>query len=140
MTLDEAWSFFSYPANLNKITPDNLDFRIIGSLPVQMYKGMLIRYKIKPMFNIPVDWVTEITMIEDKSFFIDEQRKGPYKTWHHEHHFKTVEGGVLMTDQLYYDIGMGFIGALAGKIWVDKQVMNIFTYRKNKLTELFSVK
>ena len=140
MTLDEAWSFFASPANLNKITPDDLDFRIIGSLPDRMYQGMLIRYKIKPMLNIPVDWVTEITMIEDRSFFIDEQRKGPYKIWHHEHHFKAVEGGVLMTDKLFYDIGMGFIGTLAGKIWVDKQVEKIFTFRKSRLDELFHVK
>jgi ligand-binding SRPBCC domain-containing protein len=140
MTLEEAWSFFSSPANLNKITPDDLDFRIIGSLPDRMYQGMLIRYKIKPMLNIPVDWVTEITMIEDKSFFIDEQRKGPYKIWHHEHHFKAVDEGVLMTDKLYYDIGMGFLGRIAGRVWVDKQVEKIFTFRKKKLTELFAVK
>jgi ligand-binding SRPBCC domain-containing protein len=140
LSLEEAWSFFSSPANLNKITPDDLDFRIIGSLPDHMYQGMLIRYKIKPMLNIPVDWVTEITMIKDKSFFIDEQRKGPYKIWHHEHHFKAVEGGVLMTDKLYYDIGMGFIGTLAGRLWVDKQVEKIFTFRKKRLNELFHAK
>jgi ligand-binding SRPBCC domain-containing protein len=97
----------------------------------------MIRYKIKPMFNIPLDWVTEITMVKDKVYFIDEQRKGPYRIWHHEHHFKEVEGGVLMTDKLYYDIGMSFIGAIAGKLWVDKQVQKIFAYRGKMLDEMF---
>ena len=137
MTLDEAWTFFSSPANLNLITPKEMDFKILDILPAQMYEGMLIRYKIKPMLNIPLDWVTEITKVVDKVYFIDEQRKGPYRIWHHEHHFKVVDGGVLMTDKLYYDIGMSFIGNMVGALWVDKQVQNIFTYRKTKLDELF---
>jgi ligand-binding SRPBCC domain-containing protein len=137
MTLDEAWTFFSSPANLNLITPKEMDFKILDILPAQMYEGMLIRYKIKPMLNIPLDWVTEITKVVDKVYFIDEQRKGPYRIWHHEHHFKVVDGGVLMTDKLYYDIGMSFLGNIVGALWVDKQVQNIFTYRKTKLDELF---
>jgi len=137
ITLDEAWAFFSSPANLNLITPDDLDFKILDTLPAQMYQGLMIRYKIKPMRNIPLDWVTEITMIKDKEYFIDEQRKGPYRIWHHEHHFKEVNEGVLMTDRLYYDIGMSFIGTLIGKVWVDKQVQKIFAYRRKKLNELF---
>jgi ligand-binding SRPBCC domain-containing protein len=140
ITLDQAWTFFSSPKNLNLITPPEMDFRILDELPEQMYQGMLIRYKIKPMLNIPLDWVTEITVIKDHQFFIDEQRKGPYRIWHHEHHFKVVEGGVLMTDKLYYDIGMGFIGTLAGKLWVDKQVKSIFEFRSNKLIDLFTEK
>lgn len=140
ITLEEAWTFFSSPKNLNLITPPELEFRILDELPDQMYQGMLIRYKIKPMLNIPLDWVTEITMIKDQQFFIDEQRKGPYRIWHHEHHFKAVDGGVLMTDKLYYDIGMGFIGTLAGKLWVDGQVKSIFDFRRIKLKELFPAK
>lgn len=140
ITLDQAWTFFSSPKNLNLITPPEMDFRILDELPEQMYQGMLIRYKIKPMLNIPLDWVTEITVIKGDQFFIDEQRKGPYRIWHHEHHFKVVEGGVLMTDKLYYDIGMGFIGTLAGKLWVDKQVKSIFEFRSNKLIDLFTEK
>ena len=135
--LDEAWTFFSSPSNLNLITPDDLDFKIVDILPERIYQGLLIRYKIKPMLNIPLDWVTEITEVMEKQYFIDEQRKGPYRVWHHEHHFKEVNGGVLMTDKLSYDIGMGFIGTLAGILWVDTQVQNIFTYRKKKLTTLF---
>lgn len=137
VSLDEAWSFFSTPSNLNLITPDDLDFKILDTLPDHIYQGLLIRYKIKPMLNIPLNWVTEITAVKEKEFFIDEQRKGPYHLWHHEHHFKEVNGGVLMTDKLSYDIGLGFIGILAGKLWVDKQVQRIFAFRRNKLHELF---
>lgn len=138
ISLEEAWTFFSSPKNLNLITPSELEFRILDDLPDQMYQGMMIRYKIKPMLNIPLDWVTGITMIKDHQFFIDEQRIGPYKVWHHEHHFKAVDGGVLMTDKLYYDIGMGPLGYLAGKLWVDRQVQGIFKFREVKLKELFS--
>ena len=137
ISLEEAWSFFSSPSNLNLITPEDMDFKILDVLPAHIYQGLMIRYKIKPMFNIPLDWITEITEVKDKVYFIDEQRKGPYRTWHHEHHFKEVDGGVLMTDKLSYDIGMSFIGTLAGKLWVDKQVQKIFAYRRKKLSELF---
>lgn len=140
ISLEEAWTFFSSPKNLNLITPPELEFRILDELPDQMYQGMMIRYKIKPMLNIPLNWVTEITMIQDHQFFIDEQRIGPYKVWHHEHHFKAVDGGVLMTDKLYYDIGLGFIGTLASRLWVDKQVKSIFEFRSNKLIDLFTEK
>jgi ligand-binding SRPBCC domain-containing protein len=111
---------------------------MLDELPEQMYQGMMIRYKIKPMLNIPVHWVTEITMIQDKQYFIDEQRSGPYRIWHHEHHFKSLPEGVLMTDKLYYDIGMSFLGRIAGILWVDQQVEKIFTFRKQQLDQLFS--
>jgi ligand-binding SRPBCC domain-containing protein len=138
LSLDEAWSFFSSPVNLNLITPPDLDFKILDTIPDYIYQGPIIRYKIKPMFNMPLDWVTEITMVRDGAYFINEQRKGPYRIWHHEHHFKKVEEGVMMTDRLYYDIGMSILGTTAGKLWVDKQVQKIFAYRRKKLDELFN--
>jgi ligand-binding SRPBCC domain-containing protein len=139
ISLEEAWSFFSSPSNLNQITPHKLNFKMLDELPAQMYEGMLIRYRINPMLRIPVHWVTKITTIKDREYFIDEQIKGPYKIWHHEHHFRAVEGGVKMTDKLYYDIGFGIFGWLVGKVWVDKQVMEIFSYRSQKLKDLFSI-
>ncbi len=137
LSLEEAWSFFSSPANLNRITPEKMDFQMLDELPATMYEGMLIRYRIKPMLNIPINWVTEITRIRDLEYFVDEQRKGPYRIWHHEHHFKAVGSGVLMTDKLYYDIGLGLVGWIAGKLWVDQQVRKIFHFREMKLNELF---
>ena len=138
ITLKEAWEFFYSPANLNEITPPNMSFEILSELPPKMYEGMFIRYKISPLLGIKLDWCTEITHIDEEKFFVDEQRVGPYKIWHHEHHFRAVENGVEMVDILHYDIGLGMLGWLAGKLWVDQQVKAIFDFRYQKLTELFN--
>jgi len=137
ISIDEAWLFFATPKNLNEVTPKNMVFEIISELPDTMYAGLLINYRLKPMLNIPINWCTEITHIKEKEFFVDEQRKGPYNIWHHEHHFKAVVGGVIMTDILHYDIGKWFIGWLAGKLFVDSKVKSIFDYRYKTLETYF---
>jgi ligand-binding SRPBCC domain-containing protein len=103
-----------------------------------MYEGLIITYKIKPMLNIPVSWMTEITHIKEMEYFVDEQRKGPYNIWHHEHHFKAVDGGVMMTDILYYDVGKWVFGWLAGHLFVHAKVREIFEFRKKALDDYFS--
>ena len=133
ISLDEAWSFFATPKNLNEITPDDMIFEIISELPDIMYEGLLINYRLRPMLNIPINWCTEITHIKEKEYFVDEQRQGPYNMWHHEHHFKAIEGGVLMTDILHYDIGKSVFGWLIGKLFVHKKVAGIFKFRYNAL-------
>ncbi len=140
LSIDQAWDFFSSPKNLNIITPDDMNFKITSFLPNKIYKGLFITYKISPVFKIPIEWITEITQIEENKYFIDEQRKGPYKIWHHEHHFKELNGGVLMTDLLFYEVGSSFLGWLASKLWVDKKVNAIFKYREQKLISLFPLK
>ncbi|HEY6914003.1 MAG TPA: SRPBCC family protein [Paludibacter sp.] len=137
ITLNQAWQFFATPRNLNEVTPDDMVFEIVSDLPKSMYAGLLINYRLKPMFNIPVDWCTEITHIKEKEYFVDEQRKGPYRIWHHEHHFEVVEGGVLMTDLLHYDIGKSLFGWIAGKLFVHKKVKAIFDYRYKTLQTYF---
>lgn len=138
ITLDEAWRFFATPKNLNEVTPNDMVFEITSVLPDTMYEGLLIHYRLKPMLNIPVDWCTEITHILEKEYFVDEQRKGPYNIWHHEHHFREVTGGIIMTDFLHYDIGKSVIGWLAGELFVHKKVRNIFKYRYKALESLFT--
>jgi ligand-binding SRPBCC domain-containing protein len=140
INIEQAWDFFSSPHNLNKITPDGIHFKILNNLPEKMYPGMLITYQIKPFLDIPFDWVTEISHVQERRYFIDEQRLGPYRLWHHEHHFEQVDGGILMTDKLYYDIGKSIFGWLAGKLFVHKKVEAIFNYRYQKLEELFAKK
>ncbi len=135
--LTQAWDFFSSPRNLNEITPDEMVFQILSEVPEKMYPGLLIIYRLSPMLNIPMTWVTEITHIEDGRYFIDEQRQGPYALWHHEHHFKEVDGGVQMTDILHYDIGLSVLGRLAGALFVDRQVRGIFSFREQRLRALF---
>lgn len=137
LTQQQAWEFFSSPKNLNEITPADMHFQMLDELPDGMYAGMFIRYRITPLLRIPMYWVTEITHIREGVFFIDEQRSGPYKIWHHEHHFAAIPGGVRMTDILYYDIGLGPLGWLAGKWFVHRQVQHIFDYRYKRLQQLF---
>lgn len=140
ISINEAWEFFSSPRNLNRVTPKELFFEITSEVPDKMYEGLIISYKIKPMLNTKVNWHTEITHIKHLKYFIDEQRKGPYKIWHHEHHFKEVEGGIIMTDLLYYDIGKSIFGWIAGKLFVNKKVKEIFDYRYQSLKNYFEKK
>lgn len=102
-----------------------------------MYEGLIITYKIKPMLNISINWCTEITHIKEQHYFIDEQRKGPYYFWHHEHHFKQVEGGVIMTDIIHYHIGRSIFGWIVGKLFVHKKVKEIFDFRFIALKDIF---
>lgn len=138
INLDQAWEFFATPKNLNEVTPEDMVFEITTELPDKMYEGLMITYRIKPMMNIPINWCTEITHIKEKEFFVDDQRKGPYNIWHHEHHFKAVEGGVLMTDLLHYDIGKSIFGWIAGKLFVHNKVRQIFDYRYKALENYFT--
>jgi len=140
ISINEAWEFFSSPKNLNRVTPKELYFEITSEVPDKMYEGLIISYKIKPMLYIKVNWCTEITHIKHLEYFIDEQRKGPYKIWHHEHHFKEVEGGIIMTDLLYFDIGKSIFGWIAGKLFVNKKVKEIFDYRYQTLKHYFDKK
>jgi ligand-binding SRPBCC domain-containing protein len=141
INLDEAWDFFSSPNNLNEITPEDMLFEIKSDvIDKKMYPGMFIVYSIRPLMNIPMRWVTEITHVEEKKFFVDEQRVGPYNIWHHEHHFEEKDGGVLMTDILHYDVGKSILGWLASQLFVDKKVRNIFEYRSQILDKRFGKK
>jgi len=136
-TLDVVWDFFSSPANLSKITPPEMGFIITSPLLPEMYPGMFIMYKVSPVAGIKLNWVTEITHVRHKRFFVDEQRRGPYSIWHHEHHFREVEGGVEMCDILHYHVPFGFLGALADLLFVRNKVKSIFSYREKRILELF---
>jgi ligand-binding SRPBCC domain-containing protein len=135
--LQTCWDFFSSPKNLQTITPAYMGFDVLTYVPEEMYEGLMIAYKIKPIFRIPMNWVTEIKYVHDLSFFVDEQRYGPYKMWHHEHHFKAVEGGVEMTDIVSYELPLGFIGRFFHPFIVKKKLEDIFDYRFQKVAELF---
>ena len=139
ITLEQAWDFFSNPANLQAITPGNLGFRIISKHHGDtMYAGQVIEYTVRPFLGIPLYWMTEITHVNDKKYFIDEQRFGPYSLWHHQHHFKAVEGGVEMTDIIHYKLPLWFLGDLANTLTVKKQLNGIFSYRFTAIENKFS--
>jgi ligand-binding SRPBCC domain-containing protein len=130
VSIEEAWDFFSKPQNLKEITPSNLGFNIISEHHGdRMYAGQIIEYKVSPLLGIPLYWMTEITQVVDKKYFIDEQRYGPYSLWHHQHHFKQIEGGVEMTDIVHYKIPFWFLGDLANTILVKGELRKIFDFR-----------
>lgn len=138
VSLDKAWNFFSSPANLQTITPDSLGFKIISKYHGEkMYAGQVIEYNVSPLLGIPLYWMTEITHVEDKRYFVDEQRYGPYSMWHHQHHFKAIDGGVEMTDIIHYKLPLWFLGDVANGLFVKKQLRKIFEYRYKKVEELF---
>jgi len=135
--MDVVWDFFSSPSNLSRITPPGMGFRITSSVQKEMYPGMFISYKVSPISGLKLNWLTEITQINKYNFFIDEQRMGPYRIWHHEHHFREVDGGVEMRDILYYSVPFGIFGRLADRVFVHNKVKQIFSFRKEKILELF---
>lgn len=137
VSIDIAWDFFSNPKNLAKITPARLNFKTKSELPEKMRQGMIIVYTVRPVMNIPVTWVTEITHVNEPFYFVDEQRFGPYKMWHHEHIFREVDDGIIMEDIVSYALPLGFLGRIANRIFVRKKVQEIFKYRSAILKDYF---
>ncbi len=129
-SLDAVWDFISSPMNLKEITPDYLGFLVTSkNNENKMYPGMIITYKVSPLFGIKLSWMTEITHVKDKEYFVDEQRVGPYSLWHHQHKLTPIEGGVLMTDIVTYQPPFGFLGAIANTLIIKSKLKEIFDYR-----------
>jgi ligand-binding SRPBCC domain-containing protein len=129
-SIDEIWEFISSPGNLKEITPDYMGFDIMTkNLPDKMYPGMIISYKVSPMLGIKTTWVTEITQVVEKKYFVDEQRVGPYSIWHHQHIIEPIENGVLMTDIVSYSPPLGFLGSIANSLFIKNKLNEIFDYR-----------
>jgi ligand-binding SRPBCC domain-containing protein len=138
ISLESAWSFFSNPANLSKIAPPWLNFKTKTVPADKMYAGMIITYLVRPILNIPQTWVTEITYVDKPNYFVDEQRFGPYKMWHHEHFFtETKNGKVEMLDIVSYVVPFGFLGRIMNALVVKNKINEIFNYRKKVLNEMF---
>lgn len=138
VSLDEAWAFFSHPKNLAEMTPEYLNLKFTNKLfRDEMYAGQVITYTVKPVLGIPMFWMTEITHVKDREFFVDEQRVGPYALWHHQHHFREITGGVEMTDIVHYRLPGWWLGDLANTLFVRNQLKSIFTFRRAKVEALF---
>jgi len=137
---ESVWDFISSPANLQKITPPCMGFRITTpDLPAKAYPGMIIQYKVSPVAGIRMTWVTEITQVKEMEYFVDEQRVGPYSLWHHEHHLKPVQGGTLMTDIVHYRPPLWILGDLAQYVLIRRQLREIFGFRTRALEKIFGV-
>ena len=137
-SLSECWDFFSNPGNLATITPPWLDFKVLSELPAAIYPGMMIEYRVRPLLGIPVTWLTEITHVDEQRSFVDEQRVGPYKVWHHEHRFQQHDPGqVEIFDLAHYVLPFGALGAMAHPFFVKPQLKEIFSFREKKVAERF---
>lgn len=139
ITLQEGWDFLSSPKKLKTITPDYMGFNILSGADRPMFAGQIIQYIVTPVLGIKTKWVTEITHVVDKQYFVDEQRFGPYALWHHKHFIKEIEGGVEMEDIIDYKVPFGILGQLVHPILVKPKLEEIFNYRTKKLEELFGV-
>ena len=136
--LATAWEFLSRPENLQKITPPQMRFAVTTpDLPSAMYPGMIITYRVSPLPGIRLTWVSEITHIQEKLYFVDEQRSGPFALWHHEHILKPIAEGVMMTDIVSYKLPLGPLGEIAHKLIIRRQLESIFNYRSQAMEGIF---
>lgn len=138
ISLDRAWEFFSDPRNLPLITPPSLDLRITSELPAEMHPGMIIQYSVVPVPPFRATWVSEITHLNAPHYFVDEQRVGPYSMWHHEHRFLQIGAEVEILDQVTYVVPGGPLAPIIHSLLVNPRLEQIFNYRTQKLTEMFS--
>ncbi len=134
MSIEACWRFFSDPRNLEKITPPALRFTVKSQLPAEVYPGLMIEYTVAPLLGIPLTWLTEIVQVEAPHRFVDEQRSGPYRIWHHEHGFRALpEGGTELHDLVTYQPPLGPFGALLNKFLIRPQLERIFDFRREHL-------
>ncbi len=137
--IQTVWDFISSPKNLATITPPYMGFHILSELEEnKMFAGQIIEYHVSPIAGIKLNWVTEITHVQDKVYFVDEQRFGPYAFWHHKHFLKEVPGGVEMIDVVHYKAPLGILGRIANALIIKKQLKEIFDYRFKKVNEIFN--
>ena len=135
--LDTAWDFFSNPENLNSLTPQDMNFKILSGADRPMYSGQIIIYKVSPFPYYTTTWVTEISHVIPKKMFVDEQRFGPYAFWYHQHIFNETKEGLQTEDIVHYKLPYGFLGQAAHKLFVKNMLKQIFDFRQKRLTELF---
>ena len=135
-TLTEAWDLLKNPANLDLITPDDLQFQIVSPVPQVMYNGLIVEYRIKiPWFGMHT-WVAEIKHIKEMHSFVDEQRLGPYRFWYHYHQIDAEDGRIKVTDRVFYEIPYGVFGKILHFFFVNRTLKRIFDYRRDKLAGL----
>lgn len=137
ISLETAWDFFSDPANLPRITPPSMKLRITSPHQTATYAGQILTYSLRPLFGISMNWVTEITHVSAPEFFVDEQRFGPYRFWHHQHFFREVAGGVEVRDLVHYLLFHDRLASLINHLIVAPRLKRIFDYRAETLRTLF---
>jgi len=135
---ERCWAFFSDPRNLERITPRALDFHILSDLPDTIRPGLMVHYRVRPLFGIPMTWLTEITHVRENESFVDEQRVGPYAIWHHEHFFRDLgDGRTEIEDVVHYVPPFGPLGEIVHPFLIAPELRKIFAFREQAVRQLF---
>jgi len=137
-TMQKAWDFIKTPKNLDRITPAELEFKIVSDVPDNMFNGLIVEYIITVPFFGRRKWVAEMKHIREPFSFVDDQRVGPYRFWYHYHELIEVEKGIRFIDRVYYEVPYGVLGKLAHFFIIKKTLKRIFDYRAEKFKELLS--
>ena len=137
ISLDEAWDFFSRPVNLSRLTPDEMNLKVSQHNDHEIQEGVELEFEVAPVMGISINWTSKITKVKKKEYFIDEQIKGPFAYWRHEHRFAPAKHGTIVTDILTYKMPFGGLGKLAQPILVRKKIDALFEFRKSQLEEIF---
>ncbi len=134
--LEEVFDFFSKAENLERLTPASLRFQILSPLPIDMKVGATIEYRLR-LFGVPFRWQSVITAWEPPNLFADDQTRGPYQLWKHEHVFATTESGTVIVDRVQYRVAGGLLEPLVHALFVEPQLKRMFKYRENMVREVF---
>ena len=136
--VDKVWEFISHPQNLDRITPDDMEFRIVSDVPDRMFNGLLVEYRVRiPLMGWQV-WVSELKHIEPERYFVDEQKIGPYRFWYHEHRIESSGGKVKVIDHVSYEVPFGLFGRIAHSLFIRPTLERIFQHREKMFQELLS--
>lgn len=136
-TPGEVFAFYADAANLERITPAWLGFRIVTPQPIEMRPGALIEYRLN-LHRVPVRWLTRIETWEPGERFVDVQVKGPYRLWHHTHTFEPHKGGTCVRDEVRYALPLGPLGELAHRLLVRRDLERIFDFRSASVSKVMS--
>jgi len=132
----EVFAFFSEAKNLETLTPPWLHFEIVSQTAQSIDTGTEIEYRLK-IHGLPIRWISRISHYKINESFVDEQIKGPYARWYHTHEFKSLRGGTLVGDHVSYRLPMGLAGKFFMGKFVEGDILKIFSFRKNKLAQIF---
>jgi ligand-binding SRPBCC domain-containing protein len=133
MALAEAWDFFSSPHHLNDITPAFFHVEITSGVPPKIYAGLMIGYRMKAVFGIPMAWLSEISHCDEPKRFVYQQRLGPFKFWSHEVCLTETGQGVQLEDIVFYAMPFGWLGDLFNRWLIADRLERIFDARRDCL-------